>query len=39
MTLPSFDRLYSISDIHLGGDSGFQIFNQGKYYPGNSRGF
>ena len=25
----SFDELYVISDLHLGGKSGFQIFNQG----------
>ena len=26
-TLPQFDELYVISDLHLGGGSGFQIFN------------
>lgn len=25
----SFDELYVISDLHLGGETGFQIFNQG----------
>lgn len=28
-TLPEFDELYSISDLHLGGLPGFQIFNLG----------
>ena len=27
--LPQFDELYVISDLHLGGPSGFQIFNSG----------
>ncbi|HEX4949772.1 MAG TPA: metallophosphoesterase [Blastocatellia bacterium] len=27
--LPEFDELYSISDLHLGGLPGFQIFNSG----------
>ena len=27
---PSFDELYVISDLHLGGKPGFQIFNSGK---------
>ncbi|MEN6330790.1 MAG: metallophosphoesterase [Smithella sp.] len=27
--LQSFDELYVISDLHLGGNTGFQIFNQG----------
>ena len=27
--LQSFDELYVISDLHLGGKTGFQIFNQG----------
>lgn len=27
---PQFDELYVVSDIHMGGDSGFQIFNRGK---------
>ncbi|OYW21767.1 MAG: hypothetical protein B7Z52_00440 [Burkholderiales bacterium 12-64-5] len=26
MNLPTFDELYVLSDLHLGGDSGFQIF-------------
>jgi UDP-2,3-diacylglucosamine pyrophosphatase LpxH len=29
MKLQSFDELYVISDLHLGGKPGFQIFNQG----------
>lgn len=29
MVLQSFDELYVISDLHLGGKKGFQIFNQG----------
>lgn len=28
-SLPQFDELYSISDLHLGGTPGFQIFNSG----------
>ena len=28
-SLPQFDELYVISDLHLGGPSGFQIFNSG----------
>lgn len=28
--LPEFDELYSISDLHLGGLPGFQIFDSGK---------
>ncbi len=27
---PSFDELYIISDLHLGGQQGFQIFNSGN---------
>lgn len=27
--LPEFDELYSISDLHMGGRAGFQIFNSG----------
>jgi hypothetical protein len=27
--LQSFDELYVISDLHLGGKTGFQILNQG----------
>jgi UDP-2,3-diacylglucosamine pyrophosphatase LpxH len=27
--LPSYDELHVISDLHLGGDKGFQIFNSG----------
>lgn len=30
MTVPVFDQLHVVSDLHLGGASGFQIFNQGK---------
>jgi UDP-2,3-diacylglucosamine pyrophosphatase LpxH len=30
MALPIFDHLYAVSDLHFGGDDGFQIFNQGK---------
>ncbi len=30
MSLMQFDRLYIVSDLHLGGDGQFQIFNQGK---------
>ena len=26
---PRFDELYVVSDIHMGGDPGFQIFNRG----------
>lgn len=29
MFIPEFDALYSISDLHMGGKPGFQIFNQG----------
>lgn len=29
MGLPSFDTLHVVSDLHLGGAPGFQIFNQG----------
>lgn len=29
MTVPVFDRLHIVSDLHLGGEPGFQIFNQG----------
>src|SRR5262245_37050106 len=25
-----FDELFVVSDIHMGGDAGFQIFNRGK---------
>jgi hypothetical protein len=28
--IPQFDELYSISDLHLGGEPGFQIFGSGK---------
>lgn len=28
--LPTFDELFSISDLHMGGRPGFQIFNSGK---------
>jgi UDP-2,3-diacylglucosamine pyrophosphatase LpxH len=28
--VPSFDDLYVVSDLHLGGKPGFQIFNQGN---------
>jgi UDP-2,3-diacylglucosamine pyrophosphatase LpxH len=28
-SVPQFDELYIISDLHLGGPSGFQIFNSG----------
>ncbi|QMU29876.1 metallophosphoesterase [Adhaeribacter radiodurans] len=28
--LPQYDELYVISDLHLGGTTGFQIFNAGK---------
>jgi UDP-2,3-diacylglucosamine pyrophosphatase LpxH len=28
-TLPQFDELYVVSDLHLGGPAGFQIFNSG----------
>ncbi|MCY2966505.1 MAG: metallophosphoesterase [Planctomycetota bacterium] len=27
---PEFDELYVISDLHMGGKAGFQLFNQGK---------
>ena len=27
--LPEFDEFYSISDLHMGGRTGFQIFNSG----------
>lgn len=27
--LPHYDELYSVSDLHLGGPAGFQIFNSG----------
>lgn len=27
---PEFDELYSVSDLHLGGQEGFQIFDQGE---------
>src|SRR3954466_10525606 len=27
---PAFDELHSISDLHLGGPSGFQMFAEGK---------
>ena len=30
MAISSYDSLYAISDIHLGGEKGFQIFNQGE---------
>ena len=30
--LPSFDELYVVSDLHLGGQQGFQIFNSGKEF-------
>ena len=29
MTLPVFNELHAVSDLHLGGKPGFQIFNQG----------
>ncbi|NJL29191.1 MAG: metallophosphoesterase [Thermoanaerobaculia bacterium] len=29
MSIPEFDVLYSISDLHMGGKTGFQIFNHG----------
>lgn len=29
-SLPQFDELYVISDLHLGGESGHQIFNSGN---------
>jgi UDP-2,3-diacylglucosamine pyrophosphatase LpxH len=29
-TLPQFDELHVISDLHLGGEQGFQIFDQGQ---------
>jgi UDP-2,3-diacylglucosamine pyrophosphatase LpxH len=29
MTMPVFDELHVVSDLHLGGGPGFQIFNQG----------
>ena len=28
--IPAFDELYVVSDLHLGGKTGFQIFDQGK---------
>jgi len=28
--LHSYDELYSVSDLHLGGSTGFQVFNQGE---------
>ena len=28
-SLPQFDELYVVSDLHLGGESGHQIFNSG----------
>jgi UDP-2,3-diacylglucosamine pyrophosphatase LpxH len=28
--IPQYDQLYVISDLHLGGTTGFQIFNAGK---------
>jgi UDP-2,3-diacylglucosamine pyrophosphatase LpxH len=28
--IPTFDELYVISDLHLGGTTGFQIFDQGR---------
>ncbi|GAB6040474.1 metallophosphoesterase [Endothiovibrio diazotrophicus] len=30
MEQPRFDALYAISDLHLGGEEGFQIFTEGK---------
>jgi UDP-2,3-diacylglucosamine pyrophosphatase LpxH len=30
MTVPQFQQLHVVSDLHLGGAPGFQIFNQGK---------
>src|SRR6185295_14533069 len=27
--IPAFDELYVVSDLHLGGKAGFQIFDQG----------
>src|SRR4051794_17251077 len=32
--LPEFDELYSISDLHMGGRTGFQIFNSGDALAG-----
>lgn len=29
MFIPEFDALYAISDLHMGGKTGFQIFNHG----------
>jgi metallophosphoesterase superfamily enzyme len=29
MYIQNFDTLYVISDLHMGGETGFQIFNQG----------
>src|ERR1700737_1501863 len=29
-SLPQFDEMYVISDLHLGGAPGFQIFNSGR---------
>ncbi len=28
-SIPQFDELYVVSDLHLGGPPGFQIFNSG----------
>jgi hypothetical protein len=28
--LPSFDQVSVVSDLHMGGKSGFQIFRQGE---------
>jgi UDP-2,3-diacylglucosamine pyrophosphatase LpxH len=30
MFIPEFDALYAISDLHMGGKTGFQIFKEGK---------
>lgn len=32
--LPSFDELHVISDLHIGGATGFQIFDQGELLAG-----
>lgn len=32
--LPQFDELYVVSDLHLGGTAGFQIFNSGRELAG-----
>lgn len=30
--LPAFDALYSVSDLHMGGQTGFQIFSSGEQF-------